>query len=34
VAADPRFMGDQEAFCDAYAQGEYAPDLVKWEGDL
>jgi len=34
VAADPRFMGDQEAFCEAYARGAYAPDLVKWEGGL
>jgi CubicO group peptidase (beta-lactamase class C family) len=31
VAADPKFMGDQEAFCEAYARGAYAPDLVKWE---
>ena len=34
VAADPRFMGDQEAFCEAYARGAYAPDLVKWESGL
>ena len=34
VAADPKFMGDQEAFCEAYSKGEYAPDLVKWEGGL
>ena len=34
VAADPTFMGDQDAFCEAYANGRYAPDLVKWEGDL
>ena len=34
VAADPKFMGEQEAFCEAYAKGAYAPDLVKWEGDL
>lgn len=33
VAGDPKFMGDQEAFCEAYAKGAYAPDLVKW-GDL
>jgi hypothetical protein len=32
VAADPRFAGDQEAFCEAYAAGAYAPDLVLWEG--
>ena len=34
VEADPQFMGDQEAFCDAYAKGEYAPDLIEWEGGL
>ena len=34
VAADPKFMGDQEAFCEAYARGAYAPDLVKWESGL
>ncbi len=34
VAADPKFMGDQEVFCEAYAKGAYAPDLVKWEGGL
>ena len=34
VAADPKFMGDEEAFCEAYAKGAYAPDLVKWEGGL
>ena len=34
VAADPRFMGNEEAFCEAYAKGAYAPDLVKWEGGL
>ncbi len=34
VAADPTFQGDQDAFCEAYANGRYAPDLVKWEGDL
>ena len=34
VAADPKFMGDDEAFCEAYAKGSYAPDLVKWEGGL
>ena len=34
VAAAPKFMGDQEAFCEAYARGAYAPDLVKWEGGL
>ena len=32
VAADPVFAGDQEAFCEAYARGSYAPDLVRWEG--
>jgi hypothetical protein len=34
VAADPKFSGNQEAFCEAYAKGAYAPDLVKWEGGL
>ena len=34
VAADPKFMGDQEAFCEQYAKGAHAPDLVKWEGGL
>ena len=34
VAADPKFRGDEEAFCEAYAKGSYAPDLVKWEGGL
>ena len=32
VAADPVFKGDQDAFCEAYARGSYAPDLVPWEG--
>ncbi len=27
VAEDPRFAGDQEAFCAAYSAGSYAPDL-------
>lgn len=27
VALDPQFTGDEEAFCAAYAGGEYAPDL-------
>jgi CubicO group peptidase (beta-lactamase class C family) len=34
VAADPKFKGNQDAFCEAYSKGEYAPDLVKWEGGL
>ncbi len=34
VSADPKFAGDQDAFCDAYSKGDYAPDLVKWDGDL
>ncbi len=34
VAADPTFGGDEEAFCEAYAKGSYAPDLVRWEGGL
>jgi len=27
VAHDPKFMGDEAAFCDAYGNGRYAPDL-------
>jgi hypothetical protein len=27
VALDPMFAGDEEAFCDAYAAGDYAPSL-------
>jgi hypothetical protein len=27
VAVDPMFMGDEMAFCAAYAAGDYAPDL-------
>jgi hypothetical protein len=27
VALDPTFAGDEEAFCEAYAAGDYAPDL-------
>jgi hypothetical protein len=27
VALDPTFKGDEEAFCQAYANNEYAPDL-------
>jgi hypothetical protein len=34
VAADPVFAGNQEAFCESYAKGSYAPDLVRWEGGL
>ena len=34
VAADPKFMGDEDAFCDAYSMGEYAPDLAKWDNGL
>ncbi len=29
VAEDPRFNGDQPAFCSAYAAGSYAPDLKQ-----
>lgn len=32
VAADPTYRGDQEAFCEAYAAGRYAPDYNPWEG--
>lgn len=28
VALDPMFMGDEAAFCTAYGNGNYAPDLV------
>ena len=28
VAADPRFAGDEPAFCEAYGQNRYAPDLT------
>lgn len=28
VAADPVFKGDEEAFCEAYGSGSYAPDRV------
>lgn len=28
VAKDPKFMGDEAAFCDAYGAGSYAPDLL------
>lgn len=34
VAVDPRFGGDQEAFCAAYSSNAYAPDLVPWEEGL
>jgi hypothetical protein len=34
VAGDPVFRGDRESFCEAYARGSYAPDLVRWEGGL
>lgn len=27
VALDPTFAGDESGFCDAYADGEYAPDM-------
>jgi hypothetical protein len=28
VAKDPKFMGDEMAFCEAYGSGAYAPDLL------
>jgi len=34
VAGDPVYEGDVEAFCEDYARGSYAPDLVEWEGGL
>ena len=30
---DPMFKGNHDAFCEVYSKGEYAPDLVRWEGD-
>jgi hypothetical protein len=30
VAGDPTYRGDQDAFCETYAAGAYAPDLVPW----
>jgi hypothetical protein len=27
LAHDPMFMGNEEAFCEAYSKGDYAPDL-------
>ena len=27
VALDPVYQGDEEAFCEAYRRGAYAPDL-------
>ena len=27
VALDPTYKGDEKAFCDAYANNKYAPDL-------
>jgi len=32
VAHDAAFMGDEEAFCEAYRAGEYAPNLLQPEG--
>ncbi|RZV53685.1 MAG: hypothetical protein EX268_08770 [Deltaproteobacteria bacterium] len=29
VALDPTFGGDEQAFCEAYAAGDYAPDLAE-----
>jgi hypothetical protein len=28
VALDPMFTGDEAAFCEAYGNGNYAPDLL------
>ena len=28
VKHDPVYLGDEEAFCAAYREGEYAPDLI------
>ncbi len=32
VALDPTYRGNNNAFCSAYAAGNYAPDLKLWEG--
>lgn len=32
VALDPEFRGDDAAFCEAYGDNAYAPDLKLWEG--
>jgi hypothetical protein len=32
VAMDPKFKGDEKAFCKAYGDGDYAPDLVMPRG--
>ncbi|MET0339893.1 MAG: hypothetical protein ABW252_02785 [Polyangiales bacterium] len=29
VALDPQYRGNESAFCDAYAKGDYAPDLAN-----
>jgi hypothetical protein len=29
VALDPRFQGDEDAFCAAYGANRYAPDLPE-----
>ena len=29
VALDPTFQGDEEAFCEAYGNNAYAPDLRR-----
>ena len=34
VAMDPMYKGDDAAFCEAYSQGDYAPDLKLWEGGI
>jgi hypothetical protein len=32
VALDPTYKGDEKAFCDAYANNAYAPDLqAPWQ---
>jgi hypothetical protein len=28
IKHDPVYQGDEEAFCAAYREGEYAPDLI------
>ena len=34
VKLDPKYAGDDAAFCEAYGTNAYAPDLQLWEGGL
>jgi hypothetical protein len=29
IAMDPKYKGDEAAFCKAYREGTYAPDLIS-----